>query len=445
MLSDINELEIMCEKLRKALVATLDLKKNEKVFVGNEEKMFLYGLSTYMPDSLHLTTIKIKNYKELTYHTMMDLWGGEIAKRPLAKKNQRFSEKPRQVIIKIRGFLIKINHLIFLKSKLKRSNTIIHYGAHLRYGNFVIPELTKLYFKVQKRKDIKLREVFSSNLSFVGFAPVWVEYLSSLFPTSHLESYKELSEHNLTNIKIDKVATSLSGVMSDPLLSFLIKNNSSKLIYVQHGGGPGLNKNILQYQLEHKGADIMYYWGTGENNVYPTRYRNKFFSRMNQKVLIVLSDKKNENTIKPYINLATNASKKWETSCIVVAHPNGPRFKFHNIQYGVGYKQHEEAKLVIYDNIFHSLLYPRIITRRPFLVLDSEFDIRNVQNENARKFVLILREARILISFGELEEAVDYWMKFSLKELVVEFDRIASFLFNHVLDQQRIETIMGIK
>jgi len=445
MLSDINELELMCEKLRKAVVATLDLKENEKVFVGNEEKLFLYGLSTYMPDSLHLTTIKIKNHKELTYHTMMDLYGNEIAKRPLAKKNQRFSEKPRQVIIKIRGFLIKINHLIFLKSKLKRSNTIIHYGAHLRYGKFVIPELTNLYFKNKKSKNEKLRKIFASKLSSFGFTPVWIEYLSSLFPTSHLESYKDLSEHYLTNLNIDRVVTSLSGVMSDPLLSFLIKKNRSKLIYIQHGGGPGLNKENIQYEIEHSGADMMYYWGTGEKNVYPTRYRNKFFSKIDKQVLIVLSDKKNENTIQPYINLAENAQTKWQSSFLVVAHPNGPRFTSNNIQYGIGYKQHEKAKLVIYDNIFQSLLYPRILTRRPFLVIESGFDISKTQNENATKFVLILKEAKILIPLSELESRVNYWMQFSNNEILIEFEKIASSLYKHVLDQKKIEKIMGIK
>ena len=40
---DNNELDEMSEKLRKAVVSTLNLDEKEKVFVGNEEKMFLYA------------------------------------------------------------------------------------------------------------------------------------------------------------------------------------------------------------------------------------------------------------------------------------------------------------------------------------------------------------------------------------------------------------------
>jgi hypothetical protein len=441
---DNNELDEMSEKLRKAVVSTLNLDEKEKVFVGNEEKMFLYGLFQHMPSSSHKTTVKIQNYKELTYHRMMDMWSGEIAKRPEIKKNQPLSEKPRHLIITIRGLLIKIKHLVFLKSKLLHANTMIHYAAHLRYGSFVIPELTSLYFKHKERKDKNLRKAFSVNLTGVGFDPILVEYLTSLFPTSHLESYLKLSAHSIANIKMDTVVTSLSGVLDDPLLSFLIKNNNSKLIYVQHGGGYGLNKNHLGHQIEDSGADIMYYWGTGDNNVYPTRYRNKYFSKISRRVVIVLSDKKDENTIKPYTQLAEMVTNEWQIPCVVVAHPNGPRFTCKNIQYGIGYKQHEKAQLVIYDNISQSLIYPRILSRRPFLILDSGVNKLQLQSDNACKFISLLREAEILIPPSKLEQKINYWMQFSPREIQHKFNKIAFFVFGHVLNQPKIQDIFDI-
>ena len=209
--------------------------------------MFLYGLFQHMPSSSHKTTVKIQNYKELTYHRIMDMWSGEIAKRPEIKKNQPLSEKPRHLIITIRGLLIKIKHLVFLKSKLLHANTMIHYAAHLRYGSFVIPELTSLYFKHKERKDKNLRKAFSVNLTGVGFDPILVEYLTSLFPTSHLESYLKLSAHSIANIKMDTVVTSLSGVLDDPLLSFLIKNNNSKFCSINRN-----NQSLSSLLNQHK-------------------------------------------------------------------------------------------------------------------------------------------------------------------------------------------------
>ena len=42
MLPSNQDLALMSEQLRKAVVATLALEKEEQVFVGNEEKLFLF-------------------------------------------------------------------------------------------------------------------------------------------------------------------------------------------------------------------------------------------------------------------------------------------------------------------------------------------------------------------------------------------------------------------
>ena len=133
------EIDQMAEKLRMAVVETLSLSESAKVFVGNEEKLFLMALFQKLPDSSHKTSIKFDRYKHLTNFKMMDIGSDEITNRSAIKKRQNLREKSRQLLISTRGFLIKIKNYIFLSRKLKNTSTIIHYAGHLRYGAFVTP------------------------------------------------------------------------------------------------------------------------------------------------------------------------------------------------------------------------------------------------------------------------------------------------------------------
>ena len=445
MLPNSHQLNIMSEQLRKAVVITLGLKDSEQVFIGNEEKLFLFALFQNMPDSDHPTSIKISDYKNLTYFRMIDIWSGEISKRPATRKRQNVTEKARYLLVSIRALSIRIRHLIFLGHKLKKANKIIHYAAHMRYGSFVVPNLTDFYFNYKEGKDKSLRETFYNNLKNTGMNLRLVRYATHLFPTSHLESYVKLSSHKISNLSgIDTVASSIYGIMEDPLLSFMIKNNHSKLIYVQHGAGYGLNKKHQAWQIEEKGADLMYFWGTGDNNVYPTRYRDKYFSKMCNRAVIVLSDKKDEKTIKPYVRTTEKIAKKLQATCILVAHPNGPKFDYKNIQYGIGYRQHEKAQLVVYDNVAQSLIYTRILSKRPFLIIEGSSSKLAPQSDNAFKFISLLQESGILIPLEELEYKMNYWMQFSPKEAEREFEEKAQLIFNHVLNQPKIQNIFDI-
>jgi len=445
MLPTNHELDIISEKLRRAVVATLGLKETEQVFVGNEEKLFIFALFQSMPDSDHSTSVKISNYEDLTYSRMIDIWSGEIAKRSKIRRRQPLSEKIRYFLIAIRALLIKIKHLIFLRRKMQHASNIIHYCAHLRYASFTIPNLTNLFFSHKEGKDEDLRKIFSNNLRNMDLDSRLVKYLTHLFPTSHLEAYAKFTAHKISNIKkIDTVVTSLAGIMDDPLMSFLVKNNNCKLIYVQHGGGYGLYKNHQAYQIEDEGADTMYYWGTGDNNVYPTRYRKKYFSKVCNQTAIVLGDKKDEKTIKPYVRTAEKIANKLQATCIVVAHPNGPKFDYKNIQYGIGYRQHEKAQLIVYDNVGQSLIYARILSKRPFLIIEGSSSKLAPQSDNAFKFISLLQESGILIPLEELEYKMNYWMQFSPKEAEREFEKKAQLIFNHVLNQPKIQNIFDI-
>ena len=69
----------------------------------------------------------------------------------------------------------------------------------------------------------------------------------------------------------------------------------------------------------------------------------------------------------------------------VVAYPSA-NFNSESdiLQYGISYPEHERAKLTVYDSIRQSLVYARILTRRPFLISD-EMPI-HINNYNAEKF-----------------------------------------------------------
>jgi hypothetical protein len=233
--------------------------------------------------------------------------------------------------------------------------------------------------------------------------------------------------------------------MDDPLLSFLAKKDKSKLIYVQHGGGYGLSKDHQAWQIEEDGAEKMLFWGTGDTNVYPTRYRNKYFSKINKEILIILDNKQNYESIRPFIKLSENINTNIKKRCIVVSHPNGLSFNNKYIQKGVGYRQHEKAQLVVYDRISQSLLYARILSKRPFLVIDDNSNKAITPiSENAIKFLSLLKEVGILVSIEELNDSVKFWASFSPKEASEIFGQKVQPFFDHILGQPKIETLFEV-
>lgn len=239
------EIERVSKGLRSAVILTLGLKETDSVFTGNEEKIFLLALFQSMPDSTHPTSKKFSNHRGLICHRMIDIWSGEVSKRCKAQtdRSQSIKERARGLTIHFRALIIRLRDQIFLKKTLARRNKIIHYAAHLRYGSFVVPNLTDLFFTNEYKKDKKMRNYFLDNLKISGIETTLAKYLANLFPISHLELYQAFKNHEVSNIKkIDVVATSVYGIMEDPLLSFLVRNNNSRLVYVQHGAGYGISK-----------------------------------------------------------------------------------------------------------------------------------------------------------------------------------------------------------
>lgn len=437
-------LDEFSDKLRRAVGLTLKLDIDEKIFVGNEERMFLYALIQRFWGTPHVKPRPINNYNQVTNYNFYDIWKKDFQNTSAIKAHLPLRDSFRYYAIAIRRITLRAISLINLKYKLRNASTLVHYSAHLRYGHFVIPELTDLYFKHQDTKDKELRKNFSHYLTLVKFSPLLVNYITALFPTSHLESYRKLSTHPITKLEISTVAASIYGLMSDPLLSFLIKNNCSRLVYVQHGGGYGFNKNHLGYQMEESGSDMMLYWGTGDNNVFPTRYRENYFPKIKRTSMIVLSSLQNEKTIKPHIELANMVSRKWHSNCSICVHPNSPISRMKYVQYGTSSISLEQAQLVIFDNMQHSLMYQRILARRPFLVIDSDENDLRVQNNNGSRLLLLMRNSKLLIPRNKLESSVDDWMRFSPNESQQEFVERANLVLNHILERPKLDELLQL-
>jgi len=437
-------LDELSDKLRRAVGLTLKLDTDEKIFVGNEERMFLFALIQRLPGYSHKTARSINNYSQVTNYNFHDVWRKNSQNTSDIKAHLPLRDRFRSFAIAIRRIILRLISVVSLKYKLRNASTLIHYSSHMRYGHFVTPELTDLYFKHRDTKDKELRKNFSQNLASVKFSPLLVDYLTALFPTSHLESYSKLSTHPITKLEIGTVAASIYGLMSDPLLSFLIKNNSSRLVYVQHGGGYGLNKDHLGHQMEESGSDMMLYWGTGDHNVFPTRYREKYFPKIKRTSMIVLSSGQDEKAIKPYIELANMVSRKWQSNCMVCLHPDSPIFEDNNVRHGVSNILLEQAQLVIFDSMQHSLMYQRFLARCPFLVIDSDVNDLRVQNDNGRRLLLLMRNSKLLIPKNKLESSVDDWMRFSPNEAQQEFRQRANLVLNHILKRPKLNVLLEV-
>lgn len=420
------------DELRLAVIGTLDLSESEQIFIGNEEKLFLLELIKRIDKNTITASgadLSLNNFKEKTFNRMYDVFKGEIAIRETVRT------KVLKIITFVRSLLFFLRSLFFLR----RFDTIIHSHAYFRNRIFVIEDLSFFLLRYEK-KCPKVRERFRNELIKTSMDEKLIEALVELFPSSHMESYTNIKNHYLSKINIKKVVTSIYGVMADPLLGSIIRNNKSDLYYIQHGGGYGLNDKRVEYQLEDVGCKTMYYWGTGEHNIYPSRYKNKSFPKMNSEIQLILSANKNKDKRSRdyYIAIAEKLESIY-SDVSIVAFPNADKknFTYKNMKFGISPREHQKSKLTIYDSVGQSLLFSRILSRRPFLVVDDF--ITDANNPNAKKFLKLLKECNLLLSREDLLDRALFWSSISEDILVEEFIRSAEPFLNHVLDQPKLE------
>lgn len=424
---DLAEIEKIAIAIKKAVIVTLRLENDERVFVGNEEKVFLYKIMSAMP---------IHSYKNKTFETMYDVFSkvGNVSGLRIKKS---LLKKTIDLILFFVGEVKKIRSKSKYFSQLQRLSCILHFAAHLRQDKFTVPSLTLLFFKNKTKKNDCLRGKFLQNLILNGVENELACVIASLLPTSHLESYSEINSHPVANLRVNVVCSSVYGVMLDPLLASVVRNNSCRLVYVQHGGAYGLIYPLL-HELEVLGADEMIWWGVGEHNVLPTRYAEKPSTLINERTMVLMSDDALPEEVDRYIKIRDELVSCIDSEFDIVMHPS-MSFRYPQFQKGISDKDHESAKLIIYDSVFHSLLYARLLVRRPFLIAERE--IVAPSHINGQRFIDSLRDSGLMLRPAELADQVNKWVALPNEQLAVEFEQRARFVFSLILNQPRLEDL----
>jgi len=435
--------------LKIAVIKTLDLDPSEEIFIGNEEKLFLLNVidkttQHQLIDGSGVLTAKtlgvditIQDSNSYTLNRMYDIFENE-------NKIKNKQSLIRSFVNLSRYWLLLIKSLVLLI----KIPVIIHSHGYFKHKWFVIEELSKAFIKYDK-KDNKLRARFKNELLKRNLDRQIILEIVNLFPISHLESYTKIKNHWLTKLKINTVVSCLHGIMADPLLGSIIRKNKSDIFYLQHGGGYGLRMNRIQYMIEEDGCKKMFFWGTGNHNIFPSRYKSVFFPKIGSDVAIVLSSNKNIDTDgrNAFISIAKSLQNKTEVKPALIAYPGSCKsiFDYSNTQLGISYRNHLKARLVIYDSVGQSLLFARILSKRPFLIVD-DFPLEiDKNNKNAQRFIFLLREAKLLINRTDVIEQTMFWLSLDVEEMQNKFNEIASEFFDHVLSQPTINEIFFTK
>ena len=428
-----SNIEHLSGQLADSVRTTLDLDEKEPVFSGNEEKVFLNALlqrTIDVPDNFLFLDVQ----KSITYNSFIDIFNSDVAKRVSRKKDIKNKYKALLNLIKNRIWKT------YALQRVKNRKILIHHAAHMRFSLNVFPNLTLLKNFEFVEKNLNLRKTFYLNLLNNSIEQELAKKIANLFPVSHLEQFKILKNSSLTNINIEVVATSVYGLMEDPVLSFIVKNNRSKLIYVQHGGNYGFNGDHIGLKAEKEGADVMVYWGVGDYNVYPTRFRNwLFFSKTREEAVLLLS--KSAVEVEKYLAYSEKLKKEL-IALSVIAHPSNFRPNTLKLEYGIADYRHQRAKLVVYDNILHTNIYKRILMKKPFLIIDTPLNTRNVEYDNGHEFLNLLKGAQILVKPDNLTEEIQFWMKQNTNVAKLLFRDRAKKVISHILDNPKLDDFL---
>ena len=89
-------------------------------------------------------------------------------------------------------------------------------------------------------------------------------------------------------------------------------------------------------------------------------------------------------------------------------------------------------------------MYQRILTRRPFLVIDSDINDARVQNEAGQRLLALMREVKVLIPTSEISKEIDFWMELSPKQAKKVFNVKARLVLDHILNQPKLESELAL-
>ena len=143
------------------------------------------------------------------------------------------------------------------------------------------------------------------------------------------------------------------------------------------------------------------------------------------------------------MDISFRLQKKYpKTKMIIYPYPgfNNLIKKNRSVRYGITNREHERQKLVIYDSIGSTLMHSRLVMKRPFLVA-NDFPIVS-SGKDADNFVLMLKEAGILLERDRLYDEASVMLEMEKHELESYFLKKANKILEYVHSLPKLNTIL---
>jgi len=427
-------IEKLSQKITIALQAIFALTKNQPVFTGNEEKIFILILLRLIENN-NIKSIEGRVTSTHLYGTLVSF--GDIFKSAINTRKIFYKRVLSYIFTKPHRIFISIYRLFNLKNII--ASDAAPYSSQACVSN-ISYKIVKLF-----KTDSSLRTKFYSELLKQNIDHDLAQIICWHFPKSHMESFKFLNKISLYIPNIKNIYTNIYCLQNDPLISYIARNNNANLIYIQHGGGYGLNNGRIDYDLEHNGANKMLYWGTGRHNVFPSRYRTKRFLPTINSCSIVMSHRFSsvDLILNEYMDITFKLKKEHpKTKISIYPYPgfNNLIRKNISIKYGMTNRVHEMQKLVIYDSIGSTLMYSRLVMKKPFLVA-NDFPIVSSGTE-ADNFISMLKVAGILLERDELYDEANKMLAMEAHELQNYFFNKANKILGYIHGLPKLNTIV---
>ena len=429
----IKRIDYLSSCLSKSLIRTLGLSNESTVFAGNEEKLFILHILQHINDGdIDFNKEVMSGYKNGELATFFDIFSNEI--------------KNRRNFIKIVYRITQIKFLLHIKSifNILFAPIIVTFDSAPYCKKNVIVNLSS-YFLRFIRPSKKLRIKLLKNLLEIGLNEDLAKIFSWHFPRSHLEGFTFF--RNLSSRCCEKkiIYSNIYVCQKDPIVSFLSMNKNTRLIYMQHGGGYGFNEDRIDYQIEYTGASKMLFWGSGDQNVFQTRFRYKnFLKSLNSVSLITSMRFTSKEKIKEYENIFKKLEDSSKSNnfkiCVYPSFKNSIKSKDININFGITNRAHEQNKIVVYDSIGSTLLFSRLSMKKPFLVIDN-FPVK-YQSNNAKKMINLFYDAGVLIKENQLYDELKKLVEMNNHELENFFNERTKQLLNYFHSLPKIETLI---
>lgn len=429
----IEKIDYLSSCLSESLIKTLELRNGSKVFGGNEEKIFILYILRYINDGyINFNKEVTSSYKNGGLRTFYDIYSNAI--------------KNRQNFIKEIYKLTQIKLLLHFKSifNILFASTIVTFDQAPYCKKNVALNLSS-YFLRFIRPSKKLRDEFLKNLKEVGLNEELAKIFSWHFPRSHLEGFKFFRNISYKCSEKKIIYSSIYSLQKDPIVSFLSMSKNTRLNYIQHGGGYGFNEDRIDYKIEYAGASNMLFWGSGDQNVFQTRFRYKNFLNSTNTISVITSLRfTSEEKIKKYANVFKKLEDYSESNnfkiCLYPSFKSSIKFKDINTSFGITNRAHEQNKIVIYDSIGSTLLYSRLSMKKPFLVIDN-FPVK-YKSDNAKKMINLFYDSNVLIKEDQLYEELKKLVELDKYELDYVFKKRTKKLLDYFHSLPKIETLI---